>query len=165
MLRFVKILARMKNNITQTAQISMGEKPDTKAKALTVRGAHIRIPTQRPIPQLDHHIKRETQQVTHEWSEEVAHTNRVSSHLPVSRPATKEFVQRRIERFHQKKTINLLKKMAELHESTSRKKVSITREKSAQQKLENDSDELWRDMIKPHEERQFQIGRIANFFT
>jgi hypothetical protein len=30
---------------------------------------------------------------------------------------------------------------------------------------EDKQDELWRDMMKNQEERQFRIGRITNFFS
>lgn len=168
MLRFVKIFPLMKKNVTQTAQASMGGKPESQVKSLPAASAQIRIPTQRPVPQLNHHIKRTTQQVTKEWTPEVTHTDRVSSYLSPEASEGQDLSHRRIERFHQRKTASLLRKIAELHEASSRKvdnKVSRVDEEDAQKKKENDSDELWRDMIKPHVERHFQIGRITNFFT
>lgn len=153
----------MKKNISQTVQEAIGEKK-REAKAFPA----IRIPTQRPVPQLNHHIKRETQQVTKEWTAEVSHTDQVTSHFPPTSEAAPDLAPKRIQRFHQKKTVSLLKKMVELHAAASKKvdrKVKVVAETNAQQKLEQNQDELWRDMIKPHEERQFQIGRITNFFS
>ena len=160
----------MKKNVTQTAQASLPGKEDrsTSTKALPVASAQIRIPSQRPIPQLNHHIKRETQQVTKEWTAEVSHTNQVSSHLAQASKVPSSLACKRIQRFHQKKTASLLKKMAELHDSARRKvdhKVTIVSETNSQELLQNNQDELWRDMMKPHEERHFQIGRITNFFS
>lgn len=58
--------------------------------------------------------------------------------------------------------------MAELHESARRNiehSVSVVDETDEQEKIEQSQDELWREMIKPHEERQFQIGRVTNYFS
>jgi hypothetical protein len=162
----------MKKNITEAVQASFKEKNQDPVqdpvKALPASSSQIRIPTQRPVPQLNHRIKRKTQQVSKEWTAEVSHTDQFTSHLPPSSEAAPDLAPRRIQRFHQKKNSALLKKMVELHDSAKRKvehKVSVVAESTSQQKLEKEQDELWRDMMKPHEERHFQIGRVINYYS
>ena len=133
--------------------------------ALPAKSAQIRIPSQRPVPQLSSKKKHETQQVTKEWNEEVTHTDRVSLYLPSAQSQGKDLTPKRIQRFPLK-TSKILKKIAELQEMPQRKhKVSRASEANEELKKQQDSDELWRDMIKPHEERHFQIGRITNYFS
>jgi exonuclease VII large subunit len=156
----------MKKNISKTAQEMLGEKQDHPTRSLPTSSAQIRIPTQRPAAQLDHHIKHETHQVTKEWTAEATHTEQALYHLVSSYEAAPDLSPKRIQRLHLKK--NLLKKMAELHAAAGKRvdrKVNIVDQTNTQQKLEQNQDELWRDMIKPHEERQFQIGRITNFYS
>ena len=154
----------MKKNISETAQASLGDKKEYPTKALPAHSAQIRIPSQRPIPQLNHHVKRETEQVSKEWSEEVSHTDQVSFHLPPTSAPAADLAPKRIQRFHQKKTLAVLKKMAELHEAASLQvdhKVMVAHESNGEQKQQQAQEELWRDMIKPHVERKFQIDRFS----
>ncbi len=155
----------MKNTITDTAQASLAEKKDHPVKVLPA-GAQIRIPTQRPVPQLKTRIKKTTEQVSKEWTAEASHTDRLSSQLPSAPDAASKLAPKRIQRFHQKKTSSLLKKMAELHDQASQKiDHKVVAESSSRQKLEKAQDELWRDMMKPQVERHFQIDRLTNFFV
>lgn len=156
----------MKKNIFQTVQARLPEQNDQASKALPATSAQIRIPTQRPVPHLNHHIQRETKQVTKEWTTEVSHTDTLSPQLTTAPKKSADLAPKRIQRLHIKKMSTLLRKMAELHE-TSRKKVSqkVSVVDESQKKLEHKQDELWRDMMKPHEERQYQIGRITNYFS
>ncbi len=156
----------MKKNITQTAQERLPEKNDQAAKALPASSAQIRIPTQRPVPQLNNHIERQTKQITKEWTSEVSHTDTLSSQFTAAPKKSTELAPKRIQRLHSKKMSTLLRKMAELHESSRKKvtqKVSVMEE--PEKKLEQKQDELWRDMMKPHEERHYQIGRMTNYFS
>jgi hypothetical protein len=149
----------MEDNVTQTAQASL-EQNRRPAKTSSFASAQIRLPTQRPASQHDHHIKRETQQVTKEWTAEVAHTDRLSPQLPAVKATSPILAPKRIQRLH----TSLLKKMAELR-STAR--INVDRKVAAKSSPQQSQtqDELWRDMIKPHEERHFQIGRITNYFS
>ena len=158
----------MEDNVTQTAQASFLEKNRRPARAfpraLPAASAQIRIPTQRPVSQFDHHIKRQAQQVTNEWTAEVAHTDKLSSQLPATTKTPPDLAPKRIQRFYQKITTTLLKKMVELH-NAARKQVDCKVAAKSSPQLQQNQDELWRDMIKPHEERHFQIGRITNYFS
>ena len=147
----------MKKNISETAQASLGDKIEYPTKALPAQSAQIRIPTQRPIPQLNHHIKRETEQVSKEWSEEVSHADQLSFHLPPTSAPAGDLAPKRIQRFHQKKTLAVLKKMAELHGAASGQ---VDHKVTSPLGIES-QDELWRDMIKPQVERKFQIDRFS----
>ncbi|MBP7075295.1 MAG: hypothetical protein KBA81_07940 [Rhabdochlamydiaceae bacterium] len=158
----------MKKNIRETAQASFSDPADQTGKALPTTSSQIRLPAQRPIAQVSSSTQRQTEQVTKEWSKEVSHTDQVSSQVSVSSEKAPGLASKRVQRFHSKKTMTVLKKMAELNESARRNiehNVSVVAESSEQEKLEQSQDELWRDMIKPHEERQFQIGRITNYFS
>ncbi len=158
----------MKKNIRQTAQASLPDQQDLPSKALPASSSQIRIPAQRPTPQIQPVTQRQTEQVTKEWSKEVTHTDHVSSQVAISSEKAPKIASKRVQRFHSKKTTAVLKKMAELHESARRNiehNVSVVGETDEQEKLEQSQDELWREMIKPHEERQFQIGRITNYFS
>ena len=158
----------MKKNIRQTAQASLSDQPDQAGKALPLSSSQIRIPAQRPTPQVQPSTQRQTEQVTKEWSKEVSHTDQVSSQVPISSEKAPGLASKRVQRFHSKKTTAVLKKMTELHESARRNiehNVSVVAETSEQELLEQSQDELWREMIKPHEERQFQIGRVTNYFS
>lgn len=155
----------MKKNITQTAQESIGEKPEKVVKAISSKSAQIRIPSQRPIAQWASKKRHTTQQVTKEWSDEVSQTDRATLYLPSSKESGKDLAPKRIQRFPLK-TSKILKKIAELQGLPRRKhKISKSTEADEVLKKQQDSDELWRDMIKPHEERHFQIGRLTNFFS
>jgi hypothetical protein len=154
----------MEDNVAQTAQASLLKKNGRPTKALPATSAQIRIPTQRPVSQSDHHIKRKTEHVTKEWTAEVAHTDKLSPQLPLATDTQPALAPKRIQRLHQKITIALLKKMAELH-STARTQVDCKVAAKSSPQHHHDQDELWRDMMKPHEERHFQIGRITNYFS
>lgn len=159
------MLAEMKKNITQTAQETLEDNSHPTVKALPAKSAQIRIPSQRPVPPINSKKKHETHQVTKEWNDEVSHTDRVSLYLASTLKTGKDLAPKRIQRLSLK-TSKILKKIAELQELPQRKhKVSKTTEVNEALKKQQDSDELWRDMIKPHEERNFQIDRIANFFS
>ena len=158
----------MKKNIRETAQASLQGQDDLPGKALPASSSQIRISEKRPVPQVRSSIQRQTQQVTKEWSAEVSHTSQVSSQVNASSDKAPKLASKRVQRFHSKKTSAVLKKMAELHDSASKnmeRSVSIVDETNEQKMLEKSHDELWLDMIKPHEERQFQIGRITNYFS
>lgn len=145
----------MKKNVVETFKTLLKDKKAGASKPLPAGSAQIRVPTQRPMPQLNHHIKRETQQVSKEWSGEVAHTDELLSQLPQTSKQAPTLSSKRIQRFP-----NLRKKL-ERSEERSLQKMTASQSKTET----SDSDELWRDMIKPHEERHFRIGRITNFFT
>ncbi len=158
----------MKKNITQTAQASLSGQDEQPGKAFPASSSQIRTSAERPVPQMCSSIQRQTEQVTKEWSAEVSHTDQVSSQVSTSSGKAPKLASKRVQRFHSKKTSAVLKKMAELHDSASKNmehSVSIVAETSEQKMLEKSHDELWLDMIKPHEERQFQIGRITNYFS
>ena len=156
----------MEDHVTQTAQASLMEVAQHPTKALPSTSAQIRIPTNRPVSQSKPQVKREAKQVTKEWTTEVAHADQFSTQLPADTKILPHLAPSRIQRFHQQIISTLLKKMVELH-NTARQKVDckVADKSSVQQKLQHDHDELWRDMIKPHEERHFQIGRITNYFS
>jgi hypothetical protein len=145
----------MNKNFVETFKTLFKDKKAGASKPLPERSTRIRVPTQRPIPQFNHRIKRETQQVSKEWSGEVAHTDEVLSQLPQASKTAPTLSSKKVQRFP-----NLLKKLEWLEER-SLQKMTVSQPKTET----SDSDELWRDMIKPHEERHFRIGRVTNFFT
>lgn len=156
----------MKKNIIQTVQEHLPEQQGQAPKALPATSAQIRVPTQRPAVQLNNKIKRQTKQVTKEWTSEVSHTDSLSSQFASAPQKSTELAPKRIQRFHIKKMSSLLRKMVELHEGAGKKvsqKVSVVDE--SQKKPEEKHDELLRDMMKPHEERHYQIGRLTNYFS
>lgn len=100
----------MKKNIRQTAQASFCEKHDEPSKAFPASSSQIRIPAQRPTSQIQPVTQRQTEQVTKEWSNEVSHTDHVSSQMPISSEKAPKIASKRVQRFHSKKTTAVLKK-------------------------------------------------------
>src|SRR3569832_942036 len=143
----------MQKDIIQTVQDHLPGQNDQVGKALPATSAQIRIPRQRPVAQLNNHVERKTKQVTKEWTSEVSHTNTLSSNFSTAPKKRAELAPRRIRQLPIKRMSTLLKKMIELHEESHKKlskKVSVV--KSSQKKIEQKQDELWLDMMKPHEE-------------
>jgi len=158
----------MKRNLSKTVHDSVKEKVEVKWDTLTKASAPIRMPKQRPISHKKPEKSHQVQQVTREWNEEATHTDRAASYLPTEEARAKSLAPKRIQRFQQRKAAMLLKKLVEMQQSARQKlgrKVLAQHEEDPEKKLDLQREELWRDMLKPHEERQFQIGRITNYFT
>ncbi len=157
-----------KQDVSKTARASLSEQKCEEAKALSPLMARIRIPTKRPSSTPPLTNKKSPLQATKKGSSEVACTDIVSSHLPNHPESSGNPISKRVHRWHSKKTATVLKKIGEAHEAKDRKlgeKISIVSETTPEQQLQSEQDELWRDMMKPHEERNFQISRITNFFS
>jgi hypothetical protein len=154
----------MTKKISETAQSSLEaaskDAEEHPTQKLPVTSAQIRVSAQRPLPQLNSHVKREMHQVTKEWTSEVLHTDQLCPSCKPTTQAKQKLSPQRIQRFHQKKTRSLLKQMAEMHELAIRNEgLQMVTETNLPQK--RPEDELWRDMIKPREERLFQIDRFS----
>lgn len=107
-------------------------------------------------------------QISKESTLEVIHVDHVSSHFSPPIYKACNLLDRKVQRFHLKKLETLLQKLVEMESNPARKvakKVSINQDKDLQQTSSNSQDELWRDMMRPHEERHYQIGRITNYFS
>jgi hypothetical protein len=151
------------NNISQTALASLDENRKQSRAYKALPSSTSRVPSQRPAPQTFSKKQRKTEQVTKEWTSEATHADKFSSQLPAPLDQAGDLSPKKIQRFHIKKTRAVLQKMKELHEKAQK---SVTNQVSvSEQPLENGQDELWRDMMKPHEERHFRIGNVTNFFT
>lgn len=111
--------------------------------------------------------------VTKDWSQEVKHTSDFSVALeaqrfPQSSPGS-DLIPHRIHRWNIKKYSEILAKMKNTIKSKEgmKAKVSVLGSEETKQTSRDHQkqDELWRDLIKAQEERQFQITRITNFFS
>lgn len=112
---------------------------------------------------------RKTDIVTKEWNKEVEQTSNYSSQLEFEPSSTAHLIPDRVHRWNIKNYASIVRKM-QMH--IKAKKVDMTEKVSVitsdQQKIAKEGvkqDELWRDMMKVNEERQFRIGRITNYFS
>lgn len=157
-------------HITETAKALLEEnkKQVQEPKNSSPLKSQLRIPTQRPTAHQPLQKQRATQHVTKEWTPEVAHTHEISSHFSSTTKSAGSLKIKQVRSFPFKKAKEILQKIKEMHTKESckvGKRISIIHETTAQQKEQSDQNELWKEMIKTHEERHFQIGRITNFFS
>ena len=154
-------------DLSKTVLASLDKnKQKTASQAISAHRSQIRLPSQRPQPQTDSKKRHNTTQlVTKEWKPEVAHTTEVSSHLSTQPETPHDLPPKKIQRFHLKKTKDILQKMKELHEKAKGMGAFVVKNPKNKAKLEADQDEEWRDLMKSREERHFHIGRITNYFT
>lgn len=157
-------------HITETAKslLEKSEKQAREPKNSSPLKSQLRIPTQRPTVHQPLRKQRATQHVTKEWTPEVTHTHEISSNFSSTSKNAGSLKTKQIRPFFLKKAKEILQKIKERHTEESckvGKRISIIHETTAQQKEQSDQNELWKEMIKTHEERHFQIGRITNFFS
>lgn len=154
----------MEKETADKLRASLPTKKSNSAKPISKSSAQIRISIQRPkaLKALSSQSKHHT--VTEKWTDKVIRKDSLTSLAIKTSDAPSHLTSQRVQRFHPKKTASTLEEMVELQERCGQKiDLKVTVSQNAREK--QDQDELWRDMIKPHVERQFQIDRIANFFT
>jgi hypothetical protein len=74
----------------------------------------------------------------------------------------------RVNRWNLKNYSSLARRLQKLAKSKPEDmsgKVSVISQQEKTAKEEKKQDQLWRDMMKVNEERQFRIGRITDFFS
>ena len=126
-----------------------------------------RLPTQ---PASTHKGPRKADVVSKEWNSEVRHTSDFSSQIDSYEFPGSHLIPERVHRWNIKNYSAMVKKMKDQpkpKEQEMTSKVSQIKSAAEAQVIHEDKkqDELWRDMMKTQEERQFQITRITNFFT
>ncbi|HNA62505.1 MAG TPA: hypothetical protein PKW79_05465 [Rhabdochlamydiaceae bacterium] len=130
-----------------------------------------RVPSQLPQkPEPLSKIHRKTDIVTKEWNPEVKHTSEISSQLDSQYLPGAHLIPTRVHRWTIKnyaKIVRQIKSQIKAKEQELTAKVShlTSSDEQKQSHEQQKQDELWRDMMKTQEERQYQITRITNFFT
>ncbi len=104
---------------------------------------------------------QEAKIVSNEWNSEVKQTTHLASSLDLQLVPYPSLIPTRVQLWKLKSYLYLLRA---LHLLSKGKDLSsdISVLSSDPQPSQN---ELWADMMKPHEERQFRIGRITNYFS
>jgi hypothetical protein len=132
--------------------------------------AQSRMPQQIPTHSTPVKKERQTNIVSKEWNSEVKHTSAYSSQLETHHLPGADLIPARVHRWNIKNYSAIVRKMKshiKTKEADMTSKVShITSSDQAETAhAEKKQDDLWRDMMKNNEERQFHITRITNFFT
>ncbi len=115
-------------------------------------------------------VQRKTAVVSKEWSPEVKHTSELSSQLDSQYLPGAHLIPTRVHRWTIKNYATIVRKIksqikAKEQEMTAKVSHLTSSEEEKQSHEQQKQDELWRDMMKTQEERQYQITRITNFFT
>jgi len=114
--------------------------------------------------------QRQTAIISQDWSKEAKHTSEYSAQFEPNLSPGAHLIPKRVHRWNLKNYAAIVGKMKALAKSKSTEmptKVSLVKSSKAAQSEKKDkaSDDLWRDLMKTNEERNFQIGRITNFFS
>ena len=144
--------------------------PDPQSHSYA-RTTALRVPSTVPVPNTP--VKataRQTDIVTKEWNKEVKQTSNCSSHMESEATPGASLIPARVHRWNIKNYSSILRKMQMLvkpQEGEMTEKVSVITSSQEDETAKNNKkqDELWRDMMKTNEERQFRIGRIINYFS
>jgi hypothetical protein len=118
------------------------------------------LPVHKPAPKKD---LTKTSHVSKEW-QPAAQTAACSCHLE-SKTSEASLEPERFKRW--KNAASVLRNIDRSKATELPDNISVVKS-SEQEKTrheEDKQDELWRDMMKNQEERQFRIGRITNFFS
>ena len=162
-----ELLEKIQNALRGEKNVSAAEPPAHSY----VRATALRVPSTVPIQNTTAIAKsRKTDVVTKEWNNEVKQTSNCSSHMESESTPGASLIPARVNRWKIKNYSSIARKMQMLvkpKEGDLTEKVSvITSSQEDQTAHENKKqDQLWRDMMKTNEERQFRIGRIINYFS
>lgn len=113
--------------------------------------------------------ERKTNAVTPEWNEESKHTHDFGSQVESSKIPGADLIPARVKRWKISEFEGIARKirtMSKQRAVTRRFEIQSLDEKpqtSARQ--DSAQDQLWQEMMKAKEERQFQIGRITKYFS
>lgn len=113
--------------------------------------------------------ERKTNQVSSEWNEESKQTHDKGTHIEIDSSPISDLIPARVNRWKIKEYQHIAKKIKALSnpKKESRQfKIEDLNETSQLLKGKRTSqDELWQEMMKTKEERQFQIGRLTKYFS
>jgi len=155
--------------LLEKIQNALREAPSESHTHSYAQATALRVPSHVPRQAPAKPVIRKTDIVTKEWNKEVEHTSNCSSQIDVEPSPVASLIPDRVHRWNIKNYSSIARHMqmhvkpkeAEMTEKIT--VVSSTEQQAA--KEEKKQDELWRDMMKTNEERQFRIGRITNYFS
>lgn len=156
--------------LLEKIQNALQEAP-TESTHSYAQATAMRVPTLVPKQQPSSKpAVRKTDIVTKEWNKEVEQTSNYSCQMEFEPSSAAHLIPDRVHRWNIKNYASIVRKM-QMHVKT--KKVEMTEKvsvisSSEEQKVAKEGEkqnELWRDMMKVNEERQFRIGRIINYFS
>lgn len=156
-----KITSKIQQSLTCKNEASEAVHTYTKAPVLKEVS---QVPKALPKRKKD---LRHTVAVPTDWNQEVSQTMACSLHLESERASEANLVPERVKQW--KNPSAIVRKMQRSSSAAAKlpKKISVVSGSEEQKTRQNESnqDELWRDLMKNQEERQFRLDRITNFFT
>ncbi len=112
---------------------------------------------------------RKTDAVTAQWNEGSKQANEVGSHVESSKTPGADLIPTRVKRWKIKEYQGIarrIKALSKYKPVTHSFQIEALNEKAeAAVRSDTTQDQLWQEMMKSKEERQFQIGRITKYFS
>lgn len=112
--------------------------------------------------------QRKTSLISSEWSPESKQTHACGCHVENPLPPGADLIPARVKRWCLRDYHLIARKIQALgatKESSRKYNITVLQEEDSTAQSENSQEELWEEMIRVKEERQFQLGRITKYFS